>query len=128
MLGAPTGTLTVRILAILLSLASLLLWLGVLGRTRKLEGHAESTRRARMLLVLLWTIPAPLVLKLTLSYWGTHDLVIVVHAALVLILCGVLRSPVSGRRGLGRAAVVAVLCATATALNTSLLLPTCVIT
>lgn len=90
--GAPLGTLTLRRLALAGSTLALGLWLVALGR-----GATPGGARTRAWLVMgaLWGVAPVVLLKLTLVFWGTHEVVVLLHALVVAALAPALdgRSP-----------------------------------
>jgi hypothetical protein len=73
---------------------------------------------------MLWIVAPALLFKLQLIAWGAHEVVILVHAAILATLGSWVGRPAeSGRRAAGRAAIVGVVGALGMALNTSLVLP-----
>ena len=100
-LGAPLGTLTVRLLSLGISTATLLFWIGALLRS----GLGRSLTRRFTLLFLL---APPIFLKLSLIYWGSHELVILAIAASLCALVPWIREPASPRLALVQALCVGV--------------------
>jgi len=112
--GAPAGTLTLRLLALAGSTAALVLWMSTLWRrTRSLA--------APVAFAALYTVAPAALLKLSLVHWGTHEVVLLLHAALVAALAGGLDAP--GRRAPGWALLAGALAGPLTVANASLLLP-----
>lgn len=116
--GAPLGTLTLRRIALACSTLTLGLWLLALGRT-PLPGARRV--RAFLGLGLLWALAPVVLLKLSVVHWGTHEVVMLLHAAFVALFARAL----DGRSLHPRVAVVgAAAGAVALALaNASLVLP-----
>ncbi len=116
-LGVPLGTLTLRVLALLGSLLSLALWLRVLGRNSR-GGWASILSFGALFLVA-----PPVMLKLGLVHWGTHEWVSLLFSGLIAAVAPGLQRP--ARRGLqlARIAAVGAVCAALLVANGSLLMP-----
>ena len=112
--GAPAGTLTLRLLALTGSTAALLLWMATLWR--RTRGWS-----APVAFAALYTVAPAALLKLSLVHWGTHEVVLLLHAALVAALAGGLDDP--GRRAPAWALLAGALAAPLAVANASLLLP-----
>lgn len=112
--GLPAGTLTLRLLALAGSTLTLSLWMIALSRGR-------AGRAAPLAFAALFTVAPAVLLKLTLVHWGTHEVVMLLHAGFVALLAPALDDP--GRRGWAWAALAAGLGALLMVANASLLLP-----
>lgn len=116
--GAPLGTLTLRRLALGCSALTLALWLWVVGR-----GTPPGIPRVRALcsLGLLWGLAPVVLLKLSVVHWGTHEVVMLLHAGFLALFARGLdgRSPHPRLAVLGASACAVVLALA----NASLLLP-----
>ncbi len=115
-LGAPLGTITVRMLSLGLSTATLLCWLWMLLRC----GVGRSVARR---FALLFVLAPPIFLKLNLIYWGSHELVVLVVAALLCALVPWIREPASPRLALAQALCVGLVGALLTVLHGILVVP-----
>ena len=85
-LGVPLGTLTVRMLSLGISTATLLCWLWMLLRS----GLGRNVARR---FALLFVLAPPIFLKLNLIYWGSHELVVLAVAAMLCAFVPWIRTP-----------------------------------
>jgi len=113
---APLATTTLRTLAIVVSTAGLIAWLRTLTR-------AFPRGPVPVYFALLVLVAPPMLMKLSVLFWGTHELVVVLHAFFVLAFLPWIVSPARSLRGAAlRAAVVGIAGAAVMAANTSLVL------
>jgi len=113
----PMSTLTLRHLAIGVSTTGLVVWLLRL-RASLGDGGAIARRVA-----LLWLLAPVMFLKMSVLYWGTHEMVVVLYALFIGLFGGWIGRP-GGLLWSGvRAAVVGGAGSVAMAANTSLILP-----
>ena len=115
-LGAPLGTITVRMLSLGISTATLVCWVWMLLRC----GVGRSIARRFALLFLL---APPIFLKLNLIYWGSHELVVLVIAAVLCALVPWIREPAPARLALVQALCVGLGGALLTVLHGILVVP-----
>lgn len=115
-LGAPLGTLTLRWLALAASTAALGLWMVTLWRRTR-------TWTAPLVFAALFTVAPPVLLKLSLVHWGTHEVVLLLHAGGVLALSRGLDHQGGPAGAAGTAALAGGLAALGLLANASLLLP-----
>jgi len=114
-LGADVSTWTLKRLAIAVSTATLALWLLLLARAWRAPGPV-------LVFGLLFVFaPLPLV-KLNLLLWGTHEVVLLLHALALVGVAALLARPPRPRRAAVEAAVFGAAAALLFALNFSLLL------
>ncbi|MBJ95933.1 MAG: hypothetical protein CMP23_15835 [Rickettsiales bacterium] len=85
-LGAPLGSFTMRMLSLAISSAALVFWLAFLLRAGL--GRSASRRFA-----LLFLLAPPIFLKVTLIFWGSHELVVLIVAVVFLLLTPWLSRP-----------------------------------
>jgi len=115
--GWPLGTITIRHLAVIVSTTAFLVW------TLRLHRSLGDGGRLAWRVGLLWLAAPPMFMKLSVLYWGTHEMVILLYALFI----GALGGWVGNARGpvlsFLRATLIGSLGAVAMAANTSLILP-----
>jgi len=115
-LDAPLATSTLRALAIVVSTAGLLAWLRTLTR-------AFPRGPVPIYFGVLVLAAPPMLMKLSVLFWGTHEMVVVIHAFFMLLfLPWIVRPALSPGQAAVRAALVGVAGAVVMAANTSLVL------
>ena len=116
-LDAPIATVTLRMLAIGVSTAALVAWLRTLAR-------AFPKSPVPLVFAVLVLAAPPMLMKLSVLFWGTHDLVLAIHAFVLLVFAGWIGSPARSLPAhAARAALVGAAGALCMAANTSLALP-----
>jgi hypothetical protein len=115
-LGAPLGTITVRMLSLGISTVALLSWLLLLLRC----GLGPSLARRFGLLFLL---APPIFLKLNLIYWGSHELVVLFFALFLLALLPWLAEAASPRLAIVQVLVVGTVSAALSVFHGILIVP-----
>ena len=113
----PLSTITLRHLAIAVSTSGLVIWL--LRLRASLDDGGAIARRVG----LLWLLAPTMFLKMSVLYWGTHEMVTVLFALFIGLFGGWIGRPADWGLSVVRAGVVGASGAAAMAANTSLILP-----
>ena len=114
---APIATHTLRVLAVCVSTTALVVWLRVLWR-------AFPKSSVPVYYALLVLAAPPMLWKLSVLFWGTHELVLFLHALMLLAFAGWVGKPSETvQSAVLRSLALGAVGAVAMAANTSLALP-----
>jgi hypothetical protein len=114
--GADYSTMTLKTLALFNSSLALIFWMVALGRGLR-------SLWVPVAFAALFTLSGPIFTKLTLLFWGTHELVFMLHGLMICLLAGWISQPTGAPGSLARLFAVGVLAALLTLCNYSLLMP-----
>ena len=114
--GAMYSTLTLKTLALFNSTVALICWCWALRRGLR-------SLWVPVAFALLFTFSGPIFTKLSMLFWGTHELVVLLHGGLLCLTATWIARPVNPLRSSMRLFGIGILAALLTLCNYSLLMP-----